>query len=112
MLDTISPKVPQVEVTKLYDAIKAHENFVLLDVRTQQEYAKERIKGSINLPVDSIGGQIEKIITDKNTKIYVYCLSGSRSIIAAKTLIDLGYKNIFDVKNGLLAWRVNYYPTD
>jgi rhodanese-related sulfurtransferase len=111
MLDYVSSKVSQVEATNLYDAIKAHEKFVLLDVRTQKEFAKERIKGSINLPVDKINEQIEKIITDKSTKIYVYCLSGSRSFIAAKTLLDLGYKNIFDVKNGLLAWRINYYPT-
>ena len=110
MFDFMLPKVPQVESKDLYEAIKANEDISILDVRTEGEYSKEKIQNSINLPVDQITGKIESIIPDKNKKIYVYCLSGSRSVFAADTMQRLGYKNVFDVKNGLLAWRVNNFP--
>lgn len=110
MFDFMLPKVPQVEVKDLYNAIKANENISILDVRTEGEYSKEKIQNSINLPVDQLAGKIETTSPDKNKKIYVYCLSGSRSVFAVDTMVKLGYKNVFDIKSGLLAWRVNQFP--
>lgn len=110
MFDFMLPKVPQVEAKDLYEAIKEEENISILDVRTEQEYSREKIKNSINLPVNQIADKITNVIPDKNKKIYVYCLSGSRSVFAVDTMVKLGYKNVFDVKNGLLAWRVNQFP--
>ena len=110
MFDFMLPKVPQVEAKDFYQAIKIDADVSILDVRTEGEYSREKIKGSINLPVDKIAKQIESTITDKNKTIFVYCLSGSRSVFAVDTMIKLGYKNVFDVKNGLLAWRVNKFP--
>lgn len=110
MFDFLLPKVPQVEAKDLYEAIKEEENISILDVRTEQEYSREKIKNSINLPVNQIADKITNVIPDKNKKIYVYCLSGSRSVFAVDTMVKLGYKNVFDVKNGLLAWRVNQFP--
>lgn len=110
MFDFMLPKVPQVETKDLNDAIKANEDISILDVRTEGEYSKEKIQNSINLPVDQISRKIENAIPDKNKKIYVYCLSGSRSVFAVDTMIKLGYKNVFDIKNGLLSWRMNQFP--
>jgi len=101
----------QIDVTNLKKAIDANEDFILLDVRTNQEFEKGKIKGSINLPVDEITNRIEEIIPDKSKKIYVYCLSGSRSNLAVNEMVKLKYLNVFDVKNGLLAWRANNFPT-
>jgi len=106
MFDFIMPKVPQVEVKDLADAIKSKKDLVILDVRTPQEFAREKINGSINLPVDQVEDKIEKEIVDKNKTIYTYCMSGSRSVFAVQTMVKLGYKNVFDVKKGLLAWRI------
>jgi rhodanese-related sulfurtransferase len=100
----------QVDVKDLYSAIQKSEDFLLLDVRTIQEYKNASIKGSINIPLDEIEKKMESTNTNKNKKIYVYCLSGSRSILAADILSKLGYTNVSDVKNGLLAWRVNNFP--
>lgn len=111
MSDLTSFNITQIETKDLYNAIKNKEEFVLLDVRTPQEYEKNKIEGSINLPIDNVKEKVERLIPDKNIRIYVYCLSGSRSAVAAQTLITLGYKDVIDVKNGLLAWRVNNLPT-
>lgn len=108
----MTPKVSQVEVKDLFDTIQDKKDFVLLDVRTPMEYSKGKISGSINIPFDKIQTEVEKIIPDKEKYIYAYCLSGSRSIIAVDEMTKLGYTNVYDVKNGMLAWRVSNFPVE
>ena len=74
-----------------------NEGAVLIDVRSASEYAEGHLDNSINLTVDTIGVNIEKLVSDKNTIIIVYCRSGNRSATAANTLINLGYKNVYDL---------------
>jgi rhodanese-related sulfurtransferase len=109
MLDFLFPKVPQVNADDVKKAMEDGKSFVILDVRTPQEYAKSHIEGSINVPVDEINN-IDKTLPDKSTKIYVHCLSGSRSVMAVAEMVKLGYSQVFDMKNGLLAWRIKKYP--
>lgn len=110
MFPTMQPDIPQVSVDVVKKAVGKKEEMLLLDVRTPQEYEKARIETSINLPLDELIGKIEVVIPDKQQKIYVYCLSGSRSQVAVISMVDLGYKNVFSMNNGLLAWRAAKYP--
>ncbi len=88
-------------------------DFVLLDVRTPHEYQTVgRIAGSINLPLNDVQSKVQNIIPNKEETIYVYCLSGSRSSIAVQQLKSLGYKNVYDMISGLLAWRVYKLPLE
>jgi rhodanese-related sulfurtransferase len=102
--------VPSVTAGDVMKAMNAKETFTLLDVRTPEEYARAKIEGSINVPVDTVEDTIEKIIPDKTQKIFVYCLSGSRSVYAVAVMMKLGYTNIFDLSHGLMAWRVFRFP--
>jgi len=68
---------------------------VLLDVRTPEEYAGGHIKGSRNLPLQTIT-RVEDEIPEKDTPVFVYCQSGGRSRRAAMFLEKIGYA---DVKN-------------
>ncbi len=63
-------------------------NYVIVDVRTFEEYRESHIKDAINIPYDQIDENIE---IDKDKKVLVYCQSGKRSEIAFKTLKDLNY---------------------
>ncbi len=90
----------------------ADKDFILLDVRTPQEYSSQKILGSINIPLDNLSEDIEKIVTNKNTIIYVYCLSGSRSSEAVNIMKKLGYINAYEILNGLLAWRFYQLPLE
>lgn len=106
------PTIPQITVEDLKKVLEDKENAILLDVRTEDEYTRGKIKGSINIPLDELEEKVESIIPDKSENIYVYCLSGSRSAIAVEIIKNLGYKNVFDVKSGLLSWRMNQYPLE
>jgi rhodanese-related sulfurtransferase len=110
MDDFSEPEVPQVTCEDVKKAIDGKENFILLDVRTEIEYSRGKIAGSINLPVDKVDCDILKVVPDKTAKVYVYCLSGSRSVHAVDVMVKLGYTNVFDIEHGLLAWRAKYFP--
>ena len=78
-------------------------DYVLLDVRTQQEYDLGHIPGAIVIPNEVISEQAENKLKDKNQLILVYCRSGRRSKEAAQKLCDLGYTNVKEF-GGILDW--------
>ncbi|MEH6704271.1 MAG: rhodanese-like domain-containing protein [Galbibacter orientalis] len=83
----------------------ASEGFVLIDVRTPEEYAQGFIDGAINMDMknESFVSNIQQI--DKNKKVYLYCKAGGRSAKASKVLDSLGYKNIINLEGGFDAWK-------
>ena len=79
------------------------KGMVLLDVRTDKEYAKGHIPGAVHVPLAEIGDKIKKLKKDK--ELVVYCQSGNRSIWAIKRLMGMGYKNLSNLKGGYGAWK-------
>ena len=88
------------EAKKIMDS---QEGYIILDVRTQEEYDESHIPGAIVIPYDEVNEKAEGILTDKNQLILVYCRSGRRSKIAAEDLVSLGYTNIKEF-GGILDW--------
>lgn len=72
----------------LVEKVIDENNYVLLDVRTKEEFDESHLVGALNIPYDTID---EKTNLDKTKTILVYCRSGNRSNIASKTLQDLGF---------------------
>ena len=79
------------------------EDYILLDVRTQAEYAEGHIPGAICLPNESIGSEPPAELPDREQTILVYCRSGRRSAEAAQKLADMGYVNVLEF-GGILDW--------
>jgi len=77
--------------------------FVLLDVRTDAEYAEKRIDGARLIPDFAIRERAAAELPDKSALILVYCRSGRRSASAANELIRMGYTNVYDF-GGILEW--------
>ena len=73
---------------------KDTKNFVLIDVRTPEEFKAGAVEGAVNLPLDVIEQQISKAVPDKKQQIYVYCRSGRRSAAAAAKLKKAGYSSV------------------
>lgn len=98
-----------IQAEDLKRKIDSGEKIIIIDVRTPMEVTRGKIEGSINIPLDFIDSEIEGKVKDKNSEVYLYCLSGSRSIMAAQIMERKGYKNVFNVLSGLLAWRAKGY---
>lgn len=79
------------------------ENFVILDVRTDEEYAEGHIPNAILIPDYEIEEKAEAILTDKNQTILVYCRSGNRSKSASEILARLGYTDVREF-GGINDW--------
>lgn len=79
------------------------EDAILLDVRSESEYNEGHIPNAILLNVSDVENKIKDISTDYDQAIIVYCRSGNRSAKAAQTLIDMGYRNVYDL-GGISNW--------
>lgn len=75
---------------------------VLLDVRTPQEYQEGHIPGSVNAPLQTLGGE-NTLPADLNTPLFVYCHSGARSGQAVRLLARMGYANVKNI-GGIAAY--------
>ena len=85
---------------KLY---KTTSGAILLDVRTPEEYAEGHIPGGQNLPLQDID-KAAVIIDNRDTPLFVHCLSGTRSRQAATALKHMGYTNVTNI-GGIADYR-------
>lgn len=79
------------------------EEYVLLDVREQDEFDAGHIPGALLIPYTEIGQRAETMLPDQDKQILVYCRSGRRSKIAAESLAKLGYTNVKEF-GGIIDW--------
>lgn len=86
------------EALKLIKANKV----IALDVRTPQENAQQRIKGSILIPVQELESRISEV--PKGRPILVYCRAGHRSLVASRILEKHGFRDVLNLKEGVLDW--------
>ncbi|MBI2400518.1 MAG: rhodanese-like domain-containing protein, partial [Deltaproteobacteria bacterium] len=91
----------RITAQELKAMIDAKENVVLIDVRTPQEHKEAHIPGSILMPLDTLGS-VDKL--PGNGKHIIYCRSGKRSLTAIDILSAKGFKNLTDLKGGIIAW--------
>ena len=93
-------QISQEEAKEMMDT----QEVVVLDVREQAEYDSGHIPDAVLLPVGTITEEsAAEVIPDKDTTVLVYCRSGNRSKTAAKTLVGLGYTNIYEF-GGITTW--------
>lgn len=81
----------------------SEEGYIILDVRTQEEYDESHIPGAILIPNTEIKERAAEELVDKDQLILVYCRSGRRSKMAADMLVELGYTNIWEF-GGIIDW--------
>ena len=88
------------EAKKIMDT---ESGYIILDVRTQEEYDEAHIPGAIVIPNTEIEARAESELPDKDQMILVYCRSGRRSKLAAEILVEMGYTNIYEF-GGIIDW--------
>lgn len=93
----------QISMEQAVRMMERETDYVILDVRTPEEYAAGHIPNAINIPNETIGASEISALPDKDQLILVYCRSGRRSKEAAQKLVSLGYTNIVEF-GGILDW--------
>lgn len=77
----------------------------LIDVREADEHAQGMIPGTVHIPRGFLELRIEKAVTDRAAPVVIYCAGGTRSLLAARSLVELGYTNVRSLAGGFTAWK-------
>ena len=93
----------QITMDEAITMIEQETGYMILDVRTANEFAEKHIPGAVNVPNESIGEEEIAELPDKEQLILVYCRSGNRSKLASEKLAALGYTNIYEF-GGISDW--------
>ncbi len=79
------------------------DDLIIVDVRTQAEYASGHVPGAVLIPNETISDQMPALLPDLDAEVLLYCRSGNRSAQAAKKLAAMGYTRIYDF-GGIIDW--------
>ena len=93
----------QIDSAEAAEMMKTESGYIILDVRTQEEFDAGHIPGAICVPNESIDTTEPPELPDKDQLIMVYCRSGRRSKEASQKLADMGYTNIVEF-GGIIDW--------
>ena len=95
----------QVQITgeEAMTMMAEQEDYVILDVRTPEEFAEKHIVGAVNIPNEEIDEAPIEMLPDLDQLILVYCRSGNRSKQASEKLVKLGYTNVYEF-GGIIDW--------
>ncbi len=83
---------------------------LVLDVRTPGEYSRGHLKDSVLIPLQQLQARWQEIARHKDKNLLIYCATGNRSTVAAKILIDNGFKRIFNLRQGISGWEREKHP--
>src|SRR4051812_50165597 len=78
----------------------------IVDVRENEEFAAGHLPGAKHVPRGHLESRIENAVPDRSQRVILYCASGNRSALAAKTLLDeLGYESVESMTGGYTLWK-------
>ncbi len=97
-----------IRATEAKGLLAANKKVYLLDVRTPAEFRQGRIPGAVLIPVNEVERRIGEI--PRNRPVVVYCAVGSRSGFAAGFLSQKGYREVYNVTDGIVGWYRNGFP--
>ena len=93
----------QISMDEAVTMMEEESGYMILDVRTPEEFSERHIPDAINIPNEMIGSEEIQELPDKDQLIFVYCRSGNRSKQASGKLAELGYTNIVEI-GGINDW--------
>ena len=97
------PTYEQITAEQAKTIMDTEKDYVIIDARTEEEFAEGHIDNAILIPEYEIAERAEKELPDKEQLILVYCRSGRRSKIASEELVKLGYTNVKEF-GGIIDW--------
>lgn len=86
--------------------LKSEEDFLLLDIRTKEEFMESKIDGAVNIPLSELLFNMDEIEDYKDRKIVIYCRSGHRSITACNLLAMEGFNDLYNLEKGIIDYVI------
>src|SRR5262245_50495553 len=105
-------RVREVTVDQVKAKIDRKEQFLLVDVREESEWAKDHLPNAIFLGKGIIERDIEQRVPTTGAEMILYCGGGYRSALAADNLQKMGYTNVYSMDGGIRGWREKNYPLE
>jgi molybdopterin/thiamine biosynthesis adenylyltransferase/rhodanese-related sulfurtransferase len=108
-------QITEVDPREVHDLLgNGHRNgMVLVDCREEHEFEEAHLPGAVHVPRGHLESRIEGAARDKSERVILYCASGNRSVLAAKTLIDeLGYDRAESMTGGITLWKDRGYEVE
>jgi rhodanese-related sulfurtransferase len=99
------------EPAELAERVRGGSPPVIVDVRSQGEYAAGHIPGAVNIPIRQLPKRLDDLVGDKSAEVIVYCQRGTRSDSAVEVLAKAGYTNVRELEGHLRGWRQAGHPT-
>jgi rhodanese-related sulfurtransferase len=110
IVDDAKTRVRETNVDTVKARMDRGDKFLLVDVREDNEFAKDHLPGAIHLGRGIIERDIEARVPDLNTEMILYCGGGFRSALAADNLQKMGYTNVISMDGGIRDWREKGFP--
>ncbi len=104
--------IPSVTLEDIKQRMDNNTPMVLVDVREKEEFRAGYIPGAQSVPRGYLEMQIEQKVPDKSAPVVLYCAGGIRSLMAAKTLTELGYTRVESATLGFVRWKDLGYPIE
>jgi len=105
LLRELRSKTPEIDPAALDAALRAPRKPALIDVREPEEHAQGMIPGTVHIPRGFLELRIERNVPERDTPVVLYCASGTRSVLAARSLAELGYTNVSSLSGGFTSWK-------
>jgi phage shock protein E len=101
-----------ISAEELAEQIQRSQAPLILDVRTEPEYSRAHIPGSLNIPIDELPGRLSEIDVAKTDEIVVHCYSGHRAKKATAILLQAGFLNVRDLDGHMEGWKRGDHPIE
>jgi sulfur-carrier protein adenylyltransferase/sulfurtransferase len=111
----IKSQISQVDPSDVHAALadaNGNGGVALVDVRESEEVARGIVPGATHVPRGFLESRIEGAVPDRSQHVVLYCASGNRSALAAKTLQELGYENVESMTGGFTLWKDRGYEVE
>ena len=105
LMEEARQAIAEISVEEVKTRVERGEQWTLLDVREREEYREGHLEGALSLPRGFLEMRVEETVPEKHTPIIAYCAGGMRSLIAARTLKEMGYENVMSMTGGYTAWK-------
>ena len=109
VVDFRRPNYQEFTAAQAADMIARFEPFIL-DVRTPREFQSGHLPNAVLLPVQALQANIDRLAPHRDREILIYCATGNRSTVAAKILLDGGFKQITNLRHGIVDWQRRDFP--